>query len=208
MTHAARPKYDPVVCDLDGTLVDSGPAIVATVRAACESVGVSWKDMDLSSAVGPPLVTTFGRLLPDRRLIPPALDAYRSIYVEEVKRSAVPMPGALGALEAMFRDGVALGVATYKLCSVAEIVLQAAGMRPYFRAVVGWTDDADGRDKAALVAEALELIAPHRSAPLYVGDLDADEEAATRVGIAFLRLGPLSWDDILAAVIAGHTRPT
>lgn len=208
MTQAARSKYDAVVCDLDGTLVDSGPAIVATVRAACESVGVSLKDMDLSSAVGPPLVTTFGRLLPDRSLIPPALQAYRSIYVEEVKRSAIPMPGALGALEAMFRDGVPLGVATYKLSMVAEIVLQAAGMRPYFTAVVGWADDADGRNKAALVAEALELISPHSSAPLYVGDLDADEEAATRAGIAFLRLGPASWDDILAAVIAGRIRPT
>jgi phosphoglycolate phosphatase len=163
--------------------------------------------MDLSSAVGPPLVKTFGQLLPDPRLIAPALEAYRSIYLEEVKRSAVPMPGALGALDAMFREGVALAVATYKLSGVAEIVLQAAGIRPYFAAVVGWTDDADGRDKAALVTHALELVRPHRSAPVYVGDLDADEEAAKRAGIAFLRVGPLSWDDILGAVIPDSSHP-
>jgi phosphoglycolate phosphatase len=198
-----RLRYDPVLCDLDGTLVDSTPAITTSIRKACAAVGAPLdQDLDLSFCVGPPLVESFTQLLADGQLVTRALDAYRHSYVELAGQLNPPMPGVQEALRRLDRAGATLAVVTYKLTWVAEEVLGAVGLREFFRAVVGLRDDDDSRSKHELLREALDLVDVPRPRPLYVGDLPIDEAAARTAGISFARHGKLAWADLAGMILS------
>jgi phosphoglycolate phosphatase len=200
--------HDPILFDLDGTLVDSGPAIVAAVRSAARSVGAPVDEgSDLSFCVGPPLEEVFAHLLGEApALVPRAIKAYRREYVQAARRSTLPMPGAEAALDRLAEAGSTLAVVTYKPAWIAEVVLRASGLFPRFALVAGRARGRDDLTKADLLQDALARLEPHSAAPLFVGDHDLDEEAARANGVAFARYGPLDWPAIADLAIAPARR--
>ncbi len=200
--------FDPVVCDLDGTLVDSGPAIVATIRLACAEVGAPVRDdRDLAFCVGPPLEETLSILVGDE-LASRAAAAYRAHYGAIVREASAAQPGAREALATLMHAGIPVAVATYKLMSLATATLEAAGLAGLITAVVGRGSSEDDRTKGELILEALRLVAPHGGRPVYIGDHDDDEIAATAAGVPFFRYGPLRWSDLIDRVVdEGSERP-
>ena len=82
-----------VFLDLDGTLMDSEPGIMASLRSALTQVGrADLAATDLRWMIGPPFIDSFTKAgLADPQV---AIDAYRDIY------------GAGGMFEAQVYDGV------------------------------------------------------------------------------------------------------
>jgi phosphoglycolate phosphatase len=194
--------FDPVVCDLDGTLVDSGPAIVATIRQACAEVGAPVaEDRDLAFCVGPPLEETLPVLVGDAELARRAAAAYRAHYGAIVRQASAALPGAREALASLAQAGIPVAVATYKVMSLATATLEAAGLAGLVTAVVGRASPDDDRTKGELIRETLGLLVPHGGRPVYIGDHDDDEVAAAAAGVSFLRYGPLTWSDLTERVV-------
>ena len=52
--------YDAVLFDVDGTLLDSAPGILSTLREVFCKMGTDISGVDLMRYVGPPLRRTFG----------------------------------------------------------------------------------------------------------------------------------------------------
>lgn len=194
--------FDPVVCDLDGTLVDSGPAIAATIRLACAEVGAPiGEDRDLGFCVGPPLEQTLPVLVGDAELARRAADVYRAHYGAIVREASAAQPGARDALATLMEKGIPVAVATYKLMSLATASLEAAGLEGLVTAVVGRGSPKDDRTKGELILEVLRLLAPHGGRPVYIGDHDEDEVAAGAAGVSFLRYGPLTWSALTERLV-------
>ncbi|HEX6208478.1 MAG TPA: HAD hydrolase-like protein [Actinomycetota bacterium] len=204
MEHEA---FNPVVCDLDGTLVDSGPAIIATVRLACAEVGAPVaEDRDLGFCVGPPLEETLPMLVGDTELAGRAAEAYRALHPAVLSEGSSPAhPGAREALASFAGAGISVAVATYKLTSLATATLEAGRLAGLVDIVVGRASPHDRRSKADLIVEALRLLAPHRSKPVYIGDHADDEIAAAAAGVTYLRFGPLTWGDLELRVLSGES---
>ncbi|WP_321575469.1 HAD hydrolase-like protein [Oerskovia douganii] len=58
----ANPPYRLALLDLDGTLTDSAPGILSSIRHAYGALGIQVPtDETLQSFVGPPLAETFAR---------------------------------------------------------------------------------------------------------------------------------------------------
>ena len=105
-----------VLLDLDGTLLDTVPLIVASFRAALGP------DLDVERDVlpyfGEPLRSALQRLAPDR--VEEYVVRYRAYNTAHPDEMVRPFPGARQALQRLRGAGVGCAVVTNKLRETAE----------------------------------------------------------------------------------------
>lgn len=144
----------PVLLDLDGTLVDSRPGIVAAMNETLLALGEPPRDAAaLQSRIGPPLEETWAWLLGRRPTeVGPQVAAYRARYVETMGTGTHVYPGVPAMLDAL--AGRPLVVATSKAQPIATALLEHLGLAGRFLAIRGPVPPAL-EDKAATVARAL-----------------------------------------------------
>jgi len=179
-----------VLFDLDGTLVDSTPGIVASVRHAAAALGLPEPTpAQLRAMIGPPLQDGFalvlGVPLPD---VPRAVAAYREHYAAGALLDVTVHDGVPGLLDALTADGATLAVATSKPAPFAVRVLEHTGLRPAFATVHGATLDGVVRHKDQVVAAALAAH-PHGRDPVLVGDRSHDVLGAAAHGLPCIGAG-------------------
>ena len=171
---------DAVLLDLDGTLSDAGPAIVASVALALQQVGASDLSPEaLRAFVGPPLEDSFADLLTDPALAERAVAAYRAGHDQLASPLYDGVPQALATLAG---TGVPLALATSKPQGFAEQVVAAKGLGPWLDLVVGSDRAAGRRTKGDVVGRALALLG-HPRAAVMVGDRRHDVTGAAEHGV-------------------------
>ncbi len=170
-----------VLLDLDGTLSDSRPGIIACFHHTLRELGHDPTAAgDLTWAVGPPMAVSLRRLLApfgDDR-VDAALTIYREQYSAAGIYDCTVYPGVLAMLDALRDAGHAMCVATSKRRDYAERVVDYLGLRQYVRAVYG-AEPGGGLDrKQDLLAYILTV--EHFGAPdcVMLGDRLHDIEAA------------------------------
>lgn len=180
-----------VIFDLDGVLVDSGPAHRESWKRLAAEAHVPMSDEFFAETFGRTnkdiLAALFGRELPEaewRRLGDRKEELYR-----EIVRGAVPgMPGAAELVEALRAAGARLAVGSSGPPENIELCLEEMGIRGHFDAVVTGNDVTRGKPDPQvflLAAERLGL-APERC--VVVEDAVAGVEAAKRAGMAAVAL--------------------
>ncbi|WP_304166762.1 HAD hydrolase-like protein [Phenylobacterium aquaticum] len=141
-----------LLLDLDGTLLDSAPGILACARAAVTAMGVTCPpDEDMRWMIGPPLRPSFTRLLggPDR--VEDCIALYRTLYAVEGVAAARPFDGIAAALEALATLGP-LYVCTSKMTAFARDMIDRHGLTALFAGVHGADPAGALDDKATLMA--------------------------------------------------------
>jgi phosphoglycolate phosphatase len=198
------PSLGPLLCDLDGTIADTAPVIFASLRTTCAEIGIELTpEMELSWSLGPPLNYCLTRLGVGDDVMPAAVAIFERAH-DELMDEIEPMPGADDVIRELHATGVGIGVATIKPQYAAEKVIASIGLTDCIAVVHGRIDDLDPRTKTDLLRLAYtDLPGPH---PLYVGDHDNDEFAASELGIPFARYPDHSWDQIRVAVLDATLR--
>ena len=178
---------DLVICDFDGTLVDTLPGILATFSATLEEAGFAVPPpAEVLPMIGLPLATMFRRFLPDEpteELIDQLIAAYRARYHADVAPRTRPFPGVAETLIELRRAGLRLAVATSKLVRIVGAGLAASGLAEYFDLVLG--NDSVERPKPA-PDMVLKILADLRVPPeraLVVGDSIHDVEMGRAAGV-------------------------
>lgn len=167
-----------LLLDLDGTIIDSRPAIVASLRAALRDLGhAPDPDQDLTWIIGPPMEQVIGRLLApfgDTRT-QLAVDRYRANYARDGLAGNAVYPGMAAAI-ADLAGSHELFVCTAKRTRFAVPILENLGLAGHFRGIHGSEDDGRFDDKAVL---ARHILASHGLARAgLAGDRLHDIEAA------------------------------
>lgn len=180
-----------VLLDLDGTLVDSAPAVLGTLRASLEELGIDY-DADAvdTSLLGPPLYESLPGIAPDAP-VDEVMTVYRRIYAEQGVALSPPYPGADELVRALADAGVRIALSTSKTEVTARKILAATGWTELFTEIVGDTPDAGFPTKAAVVAEALRRLG-HPTGPdlpVLVGDRHHDVDGARANGLDCLGAG-------------------
>lgn len=175
-----------ILLDLDGTVVDSEPGILASSKAALHALGHPTDDLDIGDLIGPPLEevlrTVLERFGDDR--VAEAVLAYREHYGSAglVQTTVYPgMEAALGCLSAL---GARLCIATSKRTIFAERILGHLGLRAAFSGVHGSEPGGAVDRKGDLIAEILKQNALEDDMCLMVGDRREDVLGARANGIA------------------------
>jgi phosphoglycolate phosphatase len=182
-------RFDLVLFDLDGTLVDSLPDIASALNRALAEVGLPPLPLDVvRTLVGEGVLRLAEKALVTHQAshLDAAALARRvvSIYEERPCVETRLYAGMEQTLRALQTRGVKLGVLTNKMGSVARKLIAALGLAEVFDVVVG---DGDGyaRKPAPDAARALfEKFGVAPGSALMVGDGLPDLAMARAAGCA------------------------
>ena len=175
-----------VLLDLDGTLVDSQPGILASCMAALRSLGHEPVEiLDIKRVIGPPLEDVLRFLLQpygDDR-IGDAVLAYRQHYGEIGLFGSKLYPGISASLKTMQQAGLRLYLATSKRETFARRILEHLKLATYFDGIHGSVPGGELDHKPELLVRILSEhgISPAHS--LMVGDRRHDISGAHAVGM-------------------------
>jgi phosphoglycolate phosphatase len=177
-----------VLLDLDGTLVDSAPGILGSLRKAFAELDVPLPPGGLPhTLLGPPLYVSLPGLVGDA-ITPDLLATYRRIYGDGGLLDSEPFDGVDALLRELADAGVTTAVATSKAQVYAERIVAHRGWSDVFATVCGDTLDAQRPTKAAVVGEALRRLGNPRAAVM-VGDRLHDVAGAREHGLDCLGAG-------------------
>ncbi|GAB2744760.1 HAD family hydrolase [Amycolatopsis magusensis] len=174
--------------DLDMTLIDPRPGMVAALDALAEESGLPLDGEHFAANLGPPLDAVLrGFEAPEER-IPELVDRFREIYPELVVPSTVALPGAHAALDAVHRAGGRTVVVTGKFAPNAARHIKALGFEVDVLVGELWSTG-----KAAALTE--------HGAEVYVGDHLGDINGALAAGAVPVGVttGPCSRAELLEA---------
>lgn len=188
-----NPPYRLALLDLDGTLTDSAPGILSSVRHAYATLDIEPPtDEALRLFVGPPLAETFALHGVPAHRVPEAVAAYRDVYAAGRMMENSLYPGIIEGLTAVRDAGVRLAVATSKPEVYARRITAHFGIDPLVEGVYGATLDGSRGTKADVIEHALVSLAESpagaaaREETVMVGDREHDVLGAAAHGIGCL----------------------
>ena len=165
-----------ILCDLDGTLVDSRRDIAVAFRHAWRNVvgGIPPTSSAIAQHIGKPLAEMLSELggILSPSLLSTFLNEYRLTYTRQDARLTQPYPGVILTLQAL--SAFTLGVVTTKESELAEIVLRRLALIRFFQHIQGGTPGLSLKPAPDTILAA--LVALHSAPPhaLMVGDTPAD----------------------------------
>lgn len=177
-------RYQLVVFDWDGTLMDSTAGIAESIREAARDLGLPVPAREVAShVIGLGLRDSLRSAvpsLPERRYAE-FVEAYRRHFAVEQQRMDL-FPGVRELLDDLRASGRILAVATGKSRRGLDQALSATELAPYFAASRCADETTPKPDPAMLLELLQELEAPPGGA-LMVGDTSHDLEMARGAGV-------------------------
>ncbi len=176
---------DPILFDLDGTLTESGPGIISSVRYALEKMGGPVLDDDaLGRFIGPPLLDSFRDFCGfDPAEVTVAIAAYREYYATDGQYENAVYDGIPELLASLRAAGRTLAVATSKAEVFAESILDHFALTEHFATIVGSELDGRRTAKADIITEALARLGRPTAGTVMIGDRSHDVRGAATVGV-------------------------
>lgn len=180
-------KYDLVVFDLDGTLLDTADGIVNCLNFALKEVGMeTMPSQKIKQTIGSP----FSKIVADNKMINQEVliniqaiyrDKYKTLGIKGAKRYT----GIIEVLKYLQASGYKTAVATLKVESGALAILKAHDMDKYFDLIYG-VDVNNTYSKADLVQKAMTILNIPPNKTILVGDTVYDLQGADIAKVDFL----------------------
>jgi pyrophosphatase PpaX len=175
-------RFPTVLFDLDGTVVDSGAIILASMRHATREVlGRDYSDEELMQAVGGPgLEAQMAALAPEH--VERLVDVYRA-HNEPLHAELEACAGMGDVLVRLAEEGWKLGVVTAKRRSTVELAFDRVPLGHLFETVVGGDETERHKPDPEPLLLAAERLGADPSETAYVGDSPFDVRAAKAAGM-------------------------
>ena len=175
-------RFPVVLFDLDGTVIDSGAIILASMRHATREVlGREYADEELLAAVGGPgLEAQMAALAPDR--VDELVEVYRA-HNEPLHDELLCCPGMDDVLDRLREEGRRLGIVTAKRRLTVELAFAKVPLGHLFDVVVGGDETERHKPDPQPLQLALERLGADPDETAYVGDSPFDVRSAKAAGI-------------------------
>jgi len=174
-----------VLFDLDGTLLDSAPDLVATLNHLRSGRGLSAMPVDeLRHFVshGAPGLIKAGMPPCDEEAFQQSRKAFLEHYADNSFIKTRPFDGIEGVLEKLKNAGIPWGIVTNKAEFLTLPIVEKAGWTSTAAAVICGDSLEHSKPHPAPVVAACELMGVQPSETLMVGDDKRDIEAGIRAG--------------------------
>jgi pyrophosphatase PpaX len=182
-------RFAVILFDLDGTLIDSGPIILASMKHASRTVlGIEVAEAELRALIGGPGLAAQMRGLDPNR-VDELVDAYRA-HNEPLHCELEAFDGMLAVLPRLRGRGQRLGIVTAKRRATVKLAFDRFPVLEELTEVLIGSDDTERHkpDPDPLLEALARLGAgPHEAA--YVGDSPFDVQAARAGGLFAVAVG-------------------
>ena len=183
-------RYDLLIFDWDGTLMDSAGTIVACIQQSSADLGWPVPSREAAShIIGLGLKEAVESLFPDKTEAehPALVERYRYHYLSQDHEIQL-FEGARELIAELHQRGHLLAVATGKARRGLDRAFGHSGLAPFFHAS-RTADETFSKPHPAMIEELLdELMVPPERA-LMIGDTSHDLEMARNAGIDSLAAG-------------------
>jgi pyrophosphatase PpaX len=189
-----------VVFDLDGTIANTIPLIIASYDHAMSVIlGVRPDPDEARGWIGQTLYDTFHSRYPEQAT--ELIEAYVDYNLAELPRLLERYPGVPELLVDLSASGVTTGVATSKRRASAELTVLHAGLEGKIPLTVTMEDTPSHKPHPQPLRLALTRLGATAAEAVYVGDAVVDVEAAQAAGLAQIAVtwGAGRRDELLAA---------
>jgi len=178
-----HPGFDPVVFDLDGTVVDTVELIVESFRYATSTVlGEVLPDEFILAGVGRPLRTQMERLSVEHAQ--ELYDVYREYNHRRHDELIRGYDGIEEVLDALKAAGRRTGIVTSKSRDTTGMAFRAVGLEERFDVVVTATDTTEHKPSPVPLQLCLQRLGATAAGSIYVGDSPYDIQAGAAAGMA------------------------
>ena len=175
-------RFGTVLFDLDGTVVDSGAIILASMRHATREVlGRDYSDEELLQAVGGPgLEAQMSALAPEH--VERLVTVYRA-HNEPLHDELEACVGMEDVLVRLQDAGRRLGIVTAKRRATVELAFDRVPLRHLFETIVGGDETKRHKPDPEPLLLAAERLGADLVDTAYVGDSPFDVRAAKAAGM-------------------------
>ena len=194
-------RFELLVFDWDGTLMDSAAAIIASIQLSCSDLGLPVPERERAAhVIGLGLKDALSYAVPE---LPSSdygklAERYRYHYLARDPDIEL-FPGVREMLIALKEKGHVLAVATGKSRAGLERVFEATQLKQYFDSS-RCADETHSKPHPAMLQELMQelLVAPE--ATLMIGDTGHDLQMAVSAGVAALAVsyGAHARDSLIA----------
>ena len=180
-------RYEAVLFDVDGTLLDTSEGIVKSVKETIEHFDLPCPpEEDILKFIGPPIEWSFeGRCGVTGDKLTEVCKYFRDRYSNHNLLLAKPYDGIMDLLDYLKNKNIPIGIATYKKQDYAEKLLLAMGFGEYTDHIFG-SDYGGKLLKKDIIKMCIDSLGVEdASKVLMVGDSNHDANGAKLAGSPF-----------------------
>ena len=183
-------RYDLIVFDWDGTVMDSTGVISGSIQAACRDLGLTVPDdATARHVIGLGLSQALRYAVPDlpEAMRPELVERYRHHFLAQDE--AIPLfEGAKETIAELHEAGYWLGVATGKSNAGLNRAMESTAMKNYFHAT-RTADQTLSKPDPAMLFELMDELGVSAARTLMVGDTTHDVQMAQNAKVDVVAIG-------------------
>jgi phosphoglycolate phosphatase len=183
-------RYDLIVFDWDGTVMDSTAVIAGSIQAACRDLGLTIPDDETARhVIGLGLDQALRYAVPDmpEEMRPDLIARYKYHFLAQDEAISL-FEGARETIAELHDAGYRLGVATGKSRAGLNRAMESTGMKSFFHAT-RTADQTFSKPDPAMLLELMEELDSIAGRTLMVGDTTHDLLMAQNAKVDVVAVG-------------------
>lgn len=181
-------KYQAVLFDLDGTLIDTNHLIVQSFLHTLEvHTPGQYTEKDILAIMGEPLLEQMKRF--DQKQAEKMVETYQQFNVTKHDELVREFPKVRETVQALSDAGFKLGVVTNKRRKVVEMGLRRYGLDRWMKTVICAGEGIPPKPEPDMIQKALSDLQVSPESALMVGDTRFDVLAGKRAGVDQVGVG-------------------
>ncbi len=180
-----------ILFDLDGTLVDTAPDLMAAHNHVMKKFGHREKKLsDIKSLAGKGawimMQRAFRQEINDEKIKKEMLKEFLDFYSQNIDRGSKPISGVMEFLKWAKNKNIAMAICTNKQERLAIDLLKKLKMYEYFEYVAGSDTFSFNKPDPRHLTDVVEIIQGDLKKTIMVGDSEVDGKSAENAKIPFV----------------------
>ena len=182
-------KFQNIIFDLDGTLIDSSRGVLSSLDQICLENNIEIERPILKKIIGPPLRETLLRLtkIDDERSIDHLLNCFKLEYDSNGYKDTIVFEGINRMLSSLYDNGINLYIATNKRKNPTNKIINMLTWCKFFKGIYSIDSFNHVKTKGDLLSHIVEKF--NLKNCIYVGDHMDDLHAAKAASLQCIMVG-------------------